>query len=269
MADTDKIYNSIAAEKARAQYVKNLMGAADGLATLDSSGLVPSTQLPSSDVTGIKVGASGSTITPSQGVITIPEYETGAQVHIAPTAAEVKSALNTVTTSQGKYLKDDGTWDTPPGTTYVFNTTYDATTNKAATMADMPTTLPASDVYQWAKETIKPSYAYPEIGYTVATAADNGNTQGVITIDGTKPLTIITVTGAVSSVDLASGKAPEAGHSAHVILTAASDYSVSIAHDSTSRVCPNAADISLTIKAGGYVEIDFINVNNKIYVRGI
>lgn len=47
MADTDKIYNSIAAEKARAQYVKNLMGAADGIATLDSSGLVPSDQLPS------------------------------------------------------------------------------------------------------------------------------------------------------------------------------------------------------------------------------
>jgi hypothetical protein len=113
------------------------------------------------------------------------------------------------------------------------------------------------------------SLNYSDVGYTVATAADNGNTQGVITIDGTKPLTIITVTGAVSSVDLASGKAPEEGHSAHVILTAASDYSVSIAHDSTSRVCPNAADISLTIKAGGYVEIDFINVNNKIYVRGI
>lgn len=44
--------------------------------------------------------------------------ETGAQAHIVPTTAEVKSALNVVTTSQGKYLKDDGTWDTPPDTTY-------------------------------------------------------------------------------------------------------------------------------------------------------
>ena len=119
-------------------------------------------------ITGIKVGASGSTIEPSNGVITIPAYETGAQVHIAPTTAEVKSALNTVTTSQGKYLKDDGTWDTPAvGSNYesksavengtdvslvttgekyawnqkqdaiTFNTAYNASTNKAATMSDI------------------------------------------------------------------------------------------------------------------------------------
>lgn len=118
-----------------AQVKRSEMGVASGVATLDSGGKVPSSQLPSyvddviegyyyngafykesahtteitgeagkiyvdlstektyrwsgssyveissSDVTGIKVGSSGSTITPSGGVITIPAYETGAQVN--------------------------------------------------------------------------------------------------------------------------------------------------------------------------------------------
>ena len=125
----------------------------------------------SSDIEGIKVGSSGSLITPSQGVITIPAYETGADV---TDAENVKAALSVVQQSDGKYLKDDGTWDTPPNTEYeskaaasggtdvslvttgekyawgqkqdsiVFNTAYDATTNKAATMADIPASLPAN-----------------------------------------------------------------------------------------------------------------------------
>ena len=234
-------------------------------------------EISSSDVTGIKVGASGTTITPSQGVITIPEYEAGAQVHIAPTTAEVKSALGTVTTTVGKYLKDDGTWDTPQDTTYKINingteqgggttglgTVYAPTT--AGTEGQM-LMANASGIPVWSA---KPSYAYSEIGYEVATAADNGNTAGAITIDGTKPLTVITLTGDVSSLSLASGKLPQSGHSAHVILTSAADCSVSIAHNATTSVCPQAEDLALAVVAGGYMEVDFINVNSKIYVRGI
>lgn len=122
----------------------------------------------------------------------------------------------------------------------------------------------------WSQAQTKPSYSYDEIGYNVATAADNGNTAGIITIDGTKPLTVLALTGDVSSLDLASGKAPEAGHSAHVILTAASACNVSIAHDATVRVCPKGSDgMSISIQAGGYAEVDFLNVANKIFVRGV
>lgn len=147
-----------------AQVKRSEMGTASGVATLDSSGKVPSSQLPSyvddvleyadllsfpatgesgkiyvdtstnkeyrwsgstyieissSDVTGIKVGSSGSTITPSGGVITIPSYTEGAQPHIAPTATEVKSALGTGSGTI-KYLREDGTWQTTPNTTYQF-----------------------------------------------------------------------------------------------------------------------------------------------------
>ena len=40
--------------------------------------------------------------------------EAGAQKHIAPTASEVKTALGT-TTGTTKYLREDGTWQTPEG----------------------------------------------------------------------------------------------------------------------------------------------------------
>ena len=43
-----------------------------------------------------------------------------------------------------KYLREDGSWQTPPNTEYVFNTAYNASTNKAATMSDIPSSLPAN-----------------------------------------------------------------------------------------------------------------------------
>ena len=121
----------------------------------------------------------------------------------------------------------------------------------------------------WAMAQTKPSYSYGEIGYDVATAADNGNTAGIITIDGTKAVTVIALTGDVSSLDLASGKTPSVGHSAHVIFTAAAARTVAIAHDATVRVCPKGEDVSLSIPAGGYAEVDFLNAANKIFVRGV
>lgn len=44
--------------------------------------------------------------------------ESGAQVHKAPTSAEVKSALGTGS-GTSKYLREDGTWQTPPNTVTV------------------------------------------------------------------------------------------------------------------------------------------------------
>ena len=364
MADTDKIYNSIAAEKARAQYVKNLMGAADGIATLDSSGLVPSEQLPSyiddivelvnitdtapstcskgdwyfntttsklykataantwgvtaynpekskiyfnktdeksyrwggsamaeipsSNITGIKVGASGTLITPSQGVITIPVYETGAQVHIAPTSTEVKEALGTVSTSEGNFLKDDGTWDTPQDTTYQLsiNGTAAGDTTSGTNLGSVyaPTSAGtegqmlianASGIPTWGS---KPSYAYGEIGYEIATQT----TSGAISVNGTKPLHIITLSGAATSVAFSSGNLPAVGHLCHIIFKAATATTVSIAHVSTGSVryvCPGGeSPDDIEVPAGGYVEIDLLRgadteENNEtvswVYVRGI
>lgn len=141
------------------------MGAASGVATLDTSGKVPSSQLPSyvDDVleytnkasfpstgeagkiyvdkaTNLTWRWSGSAyveISPSLalGETSSTAYagdkgkaladkltgiESGAQVHKAPTAAEVKSALGTGS-GTSKYLREDGTWQTPPDHTYTVN----------------------------------------------------------------------------------------------------------------------------------------------------
>lgn len=123
------------------------------------------------------------------------------------------------------------------------------------------------------------SLAYSDVGYAVATAADNGNTSGALTINGANPLTVIALSGNVSSLTIASGKNPPKNHSAHVILTNASNaaYTVAIAHNATSCICPGGTDPDpLEVPAGGYVEIDFLCINatdvaanDKIYVRGI
>ena len=110
---------------------------------------------------------------------------------------------------------------------------------------------------------------YSTTTYDVSTTSDNGNTSGTVTIDGTKALTVLAITGDVTSLALASGKTPEAGHSAHVILSATSARSVTLVHNASTCICPKSANLTLSVTAGGYAEVDFINANNKIYVRGV
>ena len=134
-------------------------------------------------------------------------------------------------------------------------------------------------------DTIKPwitsQLTYSAIGYDVATAADNGNTSGAITLDGSKPLYVITLTGAVSSLAFTSNKLPAAGHSCHVIFTASTATTASIAHDTSGSVkyiCPDGSSPSpIDVPAGGYAEVDLLRIDKEdvggtvsyIYVRGV
>lgn len=104
---------------------------------------------------------------------------------------------------------------------------------------------------------------YGDVVYSYASQS----TSGALSIDGTIPLHIITCTGNITGITLSSN--PPAGHSCHVILTATSARTVAVAHNSTERKCPKAANLSLSITANGYVEVDFLNINNVIYVRGV
>lgn len=123
---------------------------------------------------------------------------------------------------------------------------------------------PASDVSAWAKAENKPAYAYSEIGYTVSASSSAG---GTLSLAGTTPLHVVTLTGNVSALTLSAN--PADGHSCHIIFTAAAEQTVAIAHDATDRVCPGAEDLSLTVPAGGYVEVDFLSADSKVYVRGV
>lgn len=75
--------------------------------------------------------------------------ESGAQVHRAPTTAEVKNALGTGSGTV-KYLREDGTWATPPNSQYSFvdkDTTLDWGTRSTVATAgdvDIHVTMPSN-----------------------------------------------------------------------------------------------------------------------------
>lgn len=133
-----------------------------------------------------------------------------------------------------------------------------ATTGSYNDLTDTPTipTVPTL-------ATVATSGLYKDVSYTVATQSKSG----ALTIDGSKPIHVVTATGNITSVTLSTN--PAAGHSTHVIIFSTAARTVAVAHHATSRVCPGAANLSLSIPANGYVELDFLNANSKIYVRGV
>jgi hypothetical protein len=80
------------------------------------------------------------------------------------------------------------------------------------------------------------------------------------------PVQVVTLTGNVSAITTSN---IPAGHSLHVFLFSTSERTVAVAHNATARVCPEGSNLSLTVKANGYVEIDFFNDGTKTYVRGV
>lgn len=94
-----------------------------------------------------------------------------------------------------------------------------------------------------------------------------------VSLAGTTPQHIVSFSSAITGVTLSAN--PATGHSCHVMFvnTGSSDLTVTITHDNTNgsgvRICPDAENLTLTAKAGGYAEVDFLNIDNKIYVRGV
>lgn len=185
----------------------------------------------------------------------------GSNVTVTPDATngEITIAANDTT-----YVA--GTGVTISERNNAINVTYGSVAGTACQGDDsrLSNARPASDVSAWAKASRKPSYAYSEIGYTVNAISSSG---GSVSLAGTTPLHVVTLTGNVSALTLSTN--PSAGHSCHVIFTSTAKRTVAIAHNATNRVCPEAKDVSLTVPANGYVEIDFLSANNKIYVRGV
>lgn len=111
---------------------------------------------------------------------------------------------------------------------------------------------------------------YNALTYEIGTAQTIAG--GALSVDGTKALHVITTTAAISGITFS--EAPADGHSCHVIITAASELTVSIAHGATmvtgyTSVCPEAKALDITIPAGGYIEVDLLRVGTNIYVRGV
>lgn len=106
---------------------------------------------------------------------------------------------------------------------------------------------------------------YSSVGYTVNSVSNSSTT---LSLAGTTPIHVVTTTANITSLTLSTN--PSEGHSCHVILTASSEKTVTIPASLTNFVYPEGAGpIDLTIPANGYVEVDFIMSNNKVYVRAV
>ena len=328
-------------DNTQADFIKNKpsvierseMGVANGVATLDANGLIPSSQLPSYvddviegylyngvfyeeythetaitattgkiyvnlsndksyrwsgsayieisslDVTGIKIGSSGSIISPSQGTITIPEYEagaqvnptaatpstsgtggqdglltaqdkekldgiqSGAQVHIAPTNTEVINAIGYTpynATNPNGYTSNTGTV-----TGVTVGTEPYTPTNGVVTIPAYPTTLPASDVSAWAKASTKPTYKASEV-MSISSQSISANTSSSCSITGSSN----------------AGKAQTIIY----VNNGSADYTVTVP---TTYKTPDGAAIELTCPVGGYCEVSYLNISGTIYARGL
>lgn len=113
-------------------------------------------------------------------------------------AASVGYATSAGTADKVKYnltVKNDG------GVSGVSDKVYNGS---SAVTINIPTTLPASDVYDWAKQPAKPSYTFAEIGSKPTTLAGYGITDGVNTASASGNLTA-KVTGHSLAIGVASG----------------------------------------------------------------
>lgn len=109
-----------------------------------------------------------------------------ASVAYAASAGEVESSLT---------IYNDG------GSASASAKTYNGS---AAVTINIPTTLPASDVYSWAKQPVKPSYTFSEIGSKPSTLSGYGITDGVNAAEATGHLNA-SVSGHTLSIGVASG----------------------------------------------------------------
>ena len=152
----------------------------------------------------------------------------------------------------------------------IYNEIYGQTTKPSG--ASVVTSQNISTVINNAGITTGGASTYAQLGY--ATSHINGS--GALTIAGTDPVYVVTVSANISSVALQNN--PTYGHSCHIIFKSAdsSSYTVTIGNNSTNRICPTSAGLTLTVPAAGngYVEVDFLNTGNstigdEVYVRGV
>lgn len=138
----------------------------DGLVTL------PDYVTASGGVTGIKVGIE--TYTPSEGVITIPAYPTSLPASDVFSWAKQSSKPSYTASEVGAV-----------SSVKIGTNTYSPNSNGLVTLPTYPSSLPASDVYSWAKQSTKPSYTATEVG-AVSKVTVNGTTysatNGTVTL---------------------------------------------------------------------------------------
>ena len=132
-------------------------------------------------------GITGEMVTEALGYTPYDASQIGsASVKYAASAGKVESSLT---------IYNDGGSSSASAKTY---------NGSAAVTINIPTTLPASDVYSWAKQPVKPSYTFSEIGSKPSTLSGYGITDGVNAAEATGHLNA-SVSGHTLSIGVASG----------------------------------------------------------------
>ena len=253
------------------------------------------TEISSSDVTGITIGSGGTNYTPSQGVITIPAYEAGAQVNVKPDwnaasgstseilnkptipSAQVQTDWNATSgmgvllnkpssesASQGgttESLVTTGekyTWNSKQDALAFINNDYNASTNKVATQNDLA----------------NGNTAYTE-AVTFGTGI-NGSATSVVSVPVDKSLCIVTIADGQTAQSFSLVSAPNAGRTIHVIVDNSgntSDLTVTVPHGTTDGInYVNTNDLasgSMDVAAGKIGEINIVYASSKAWVRYI
>lgn len=135
------------------------------------------------------------------------------------------------------------------------------------------TAEPASDVSQITNITTDniSNYTitnYSQLAYTRDTTTGNITTEGGhLTLDGTNAIIKISTSGNISGISLST--LPENNHSCHLIVKNIATGNISlIMNGNTTYICPEG-NVNITIAAGSYGELDLLNLDGEIFVRGI
>lgn len=135
------------------------------------------------------------------------------------------------------------------------------------------TAEPAPDVSQITNITTEniSNYAitnYSQLAYTRDTTTGNITTEGGnLTLDGTNAIIKISTSGNISGISLST--LPENNHSCHLIVKNTATNNISLVmNGDTTYICPEG-EVNITIAAGSYGELDLLNLDGEIFVRGI
>ena len=112
-------------------------------------------------------------------------------------------------------------------------------------ISDFPSSMPASDVYAWAKASTKPTYIASEV-MSISAVAINANTSSSCSITGSS----------------------NAGKAQTIIYTNSGSSDVTVTVPTTYQT-PDGAAIELTCPVGGYCEVSYLNIGGTIYARGL
>ena len=184
----------------------------------------------------------------------------------APTSAGTSGQiLSSNGTGAPTWINNEGGTDTKVTQT---NTTSSTSTLYLLFSKSASTSTLTEDAYKCSNVKIVPAYARLTAKSYVCTGYTSDTTTGAISINARNgDLHIITLTGNVSGITITN--AVQYQCITVLLYSSSTARTVTIAHSST-YICPNAQNLSLTIPAGGYCEVSFIaKTTTTFFVRGV